>query len=57
MEQLKEGFKNDRASWETETTALLKRAEDAESALKPVAEELTGLKRQVNAMAFAIFGK
>ena len=36
MEQLKEGFKNERASWETEKTALLKRAEDAESALKPV---------------------
>ena len=57
MEQLKEGFKNERASWETEKAALLKRAEDAESALKPVAEELTGLKRQVNAMTSAIFGK
>ena len=57
MEQLKEGFKNDCASWETEKTALLKRAEDAESALKPVAEELTGLKRQVNAMTSVIFGK
>ena len=57
MEQLKEGFKNDRARWETEKTTLLKQAEDAESALKPVAEELTGLKRQVNAMTSAIFGK
>ena len=57
IEQLKEGFKNDCASWETEKTTLLKRAEDAESALKPVAEELTGLKRQVNAMTSAIFGK
>ena len=57
MEQLKEGFKNERASWETEKTSLLKRAEDAESALKPVAEELIGLKRQVNAMTSAIFGK
>ncbi|XP_044412477.1 histone-lysine N-methyltransferase SETD2 isoform X2 [Triticum aestivum] len=54
MEQLKEGFKNERASWETEKTALLKWAEDAESALKPVKEELTGLKRQVNAMTSAI---
>ena len=57
MEQLKEGFKTERANWETEKNALLKRAEDAESALKPVAEELTGLKRQVNAMTSAVFGK
>ena len=57
MEQLKDGFKNERASWETEKAALLKRAEDAEAALKPVAEELTGLKHQVNAMTSAIFGK
>ena len=57
MEQLKEGFKNERANWETEKAALLKRAEDAEAALKPVAEELTGLKHQVNAMTSAIFGK
>ena len=57
MEQLKEGFKNERASWETEKTALLNRAEDAESAIKPVAEELTGLKSQVNAMTSAIFSK
>ena len=57
MEQLKEGFKNERASWETEKTTLLKRAEDVESALKLVAEELTGLKHQVNAMTSAIFGK
>ena len=56
-EQIKEGFKNDRASWETEKTTLLKRPEDAESALKPVAEELTGLKCQVNGMISAIFGK
>ena len=57
MEQLKEGFKTEHANWETEKNALLKRAEDAESALKPVAEELTGLKRQVNAMTYAVFGK
>ena len=57
MEQLKEGFKTERANWETENNALLKRAEDTESALKPVAEELTGLKRQVNTMTSAIFGK
>ena len=57
MEQLKDGFKNERANWETKKAALLKRAEDAEAALKPVVEELTGLKHQVNAMTSAIFGK
>ena len=57
MEQLKDGFKNERTNWETEKAALLKRAEDAEAALKPVAEELTGLKHQVDAMTSAIFGK
>ena len=57
MEQLKGDFKNKRAVWETEKAALLKRAKDAESALKPVAEELSRLKCQVNAMTSAIFGK
>ena len=57
MDQLKDGFKNERTNWETEKAALLKRAEDAEAALKPVEEELTGLKHQVNAMTSAIFGK
>ena len=57
MEQLKDGFKSERADWETEKAALLNRAEDAEAALKPVAEELTSLKHQINAMTSAIFGK
>ena len=57
MEQLKEWFKFERANWDTKKAGLLKRAEDAESALKPVAEELRGLKCQVNAMTSAIFGK
>ena len=57
MEQLKDGFKSERADWETEKAVLLKRAEDAEAALKPVAEELSGLKHHVNAMTSAIFGK
>ena len=57
MEQLKEWFKSERANWDTEKAGLLKHAEDTESALKPVTEELTGLKRQVNAMTSAIFGK
>ena len=57
MEQLKDGFKNERTNWETEKAGLLKLAEDAEATLKPVAEELTGLKHQVSAMTSAIFGK
>ena len=54
---MKDGFKNEWEGWETEKAALLKRAEDAKAALKPVAEELTGLKRQIDAMTSAIFGK
>ena len=57
MEKLKEDFKTDRTNWETKRVVLLKRAEDAEAALNPVTEELTGLKRQINAMTSAIFGK
>jgi chromosome segregation ATPase len=57
MEKLKESFKNERAGWDTEKSTLLKRAENAEAALNPVAEELTGLKQQINAMTAAVFGK
>ena len=57
MEKLKEYFNQDRAEWETEKAGLTKRAVDAEEALKPVVEELAGLKRQINAMTSAIFGK
>ena len=57
MEHLKEWFNFERINWDTEKAGLLKRAEDAEAALKPVTEELTGLKRQINAMTSAIFGK
>ena len=57
MEKLKESFNKDRANWETEKSGLTKRAEDAEAALKPVVDELAGLKRQINAMTSAIFGK
>ena len=56
MEQLKEFFKGERADWETEKATLLKRAEDAENALKPATEELSSLKRQIDAMTSAIFG-
>ena len=57
MEKLEESFNQDRAEWETEKVGLTKRAIDAEEALKPVVEELAGLKRQINAMTSAIFGK
>ena len=57
MEKLKETFDKERVDWETEKADLTKKAEDAEAALKPVVEELTGLKRQINAMASAVFGK
>ena len=57
MEKLKENFKSEWVVWDTEKATLLKRAEDAETALNPVTEELTGLKRQINAMNSAVFGK
>ena len=57
MEKLKENFQKERADWDTEKSTLQKRAEDAEAALKPVTEELNGLKRQINAMTTAVFGK
>ena len=57
MEQLKEGFKKERADWATKKSALTKRAEDAEAALKPVVDELASIKRHVHAMTTAIFGK
>ena len=57
MEKLKKDFKAEQAGWDTERSALLKRAEDAEAALKPVAAELASLKHQINAMTAAIFGK
>ena len=57
MEQLNESFKKKRADWATEKSALIKRAEDAEAALKTVVDELTSIKRHVHAMTAAIFGK
>lgn len=57
MERLKGTFNKERADWETEKAGLTKKAEDAEAALKPVVEELTGLKRPINAMTSAMFGK
>ena len=45
MEKLKKDFKAEQAGWDTERSSLLKRAEDAEAALKPVAAELAVLKQ------------
>ena len=56
MEKLKDSFAKERADWNTEKSALRKRAEDAEAALKPVVDELTGVKRQIHAMTAAMFG-
>ena len=57
MEKLKESFKAEQAGWDTEKSALLKRAEDAEAALELVSTELAGLKQQINAMTVVVFGK
>ena len=46
-----------RKHWSTHISNLLKRIEDAEAALNSVVEELTGLKRQIDAMTSAVFGK
>ena len=56
-EQLKEGFKKEWTDWATKKAALIKRAENAEAALKPVVDELTTVKRQVHSMTATIFGK
>ena len=56
-EQLKEGFEKERTDWATEKADLIKRAENAKVALKPVVNELTAIKRQVHSMTAAIFSK
>ena len=57
MEKLKKNFKADQEGWDTEKMTLLKRAKEAETTLKLVAEELAGLKHQINTMIVAILGK
>ena len=47
----------ERTAWEIEKAALVKLAEAAENQLKPVAEELSGLKCHITQMSAAIFGK
>jgi chromosome segregation ATPase len=57
IEKIKANFDVERATWETEKATLLKREEDAEAQLKPVTEELSGLKQHISQMTAAIFGK
>lgn len=57
IEQLKQSLNADKAGWETEKAALLKRVEDAEAALKPVTDELSSLRHQIDNMTSTIFGK
>ena len=56
-EKLKSGLATERATWQNEKPILLQRAEAAEASLKSTAEELTGLKRQIDAMTSTVFGK
>ena len=56
-EQLKNFFEEERTAFEVQKNALEKRAKDAEEALNPITEELTGLKRQIELMTSAVFGK
>ena len=57
IEKLKKDFSAERTGWGIEKAALLKRAEDAEAALKPVTDELSSLKHQINSMTGTIFGE
>ena len=57
MEKLKGSFNKDCPDCETKKSGLTDRAVNAEAALQPVVDELAGLKRQINAMTSAIFGK
>lgn len=54
---MKSSVDAERTAWEIEKAALVKRAEAAENQLKPVAEELSGLKRHITQISAAIFGK
>jgi hypothetical protein len=57
IEKIKAGFDAERTAWETDKAALQRKAEDAEAKLKPVTEELAGLKQHISQMSAAIFGK
>ena len=57
LEKTKADFEAYKQSVEAEQATLVKRAEDAEGQLKPVAKELTSLKRHVSRMTEAVFCK
>ena len=54
---LKKYFEEERTTFEVQKKDMEKRVQDAEGALNPVTEELTGLKKQIELMTSAIFGK
>ena len=57
IEKIKANFDGERAAWEIEKDALLKRAEDAESRCAAAIEDLSSLKKHISQMTAAIFGK
>ena len=57
QEKLKKDFEAEKRAWADEKTALISRAEKAETALEEVTGELSGLKRHISQMVAAIFGK
>ena len=57
FEKVKAGFDTKRTAWETDKAALEREAEDVEAKLKPITEELAGLKQHICQMSAAIFGK
>ena len=57
IEKLKMDFDAERAGWDTDKAALIKKAGDAEAALKLVTEELSDLKQHISQMTAIVFGK
>ena len=56
-EDLKKYFEEEWTTFEVQKKDLEKRVQDAEGALNPVTKELTGLRRQIELMTSAVFGK
>ena len=57
QEKLKKDFEVEKKAWANEKTALINRAEKAETALAETTAELSGLKCHVSQMVSTIFGK
>ena len=57
IEKIKASFDGERTAWESDKAALLKKAEEIEDQLKPVIDELAGLKQHITHMTTTIFGK